>query len=778
MTTFALVLGACLILPLKSLAAEDWSHSGELDNIIEKAIDTQEIPGAVLIVGSKGHTLHRKAYGSRSLVPTSEKMTVDTIFDAASLTKVVATATAIMQLFEQGKIRLNDRVTQYLPEFQGGNSGITVRHLLTHFSGLRPDLDLEPPWSGYDTGIAKAVVDKPAAQPGERFIYSDINYILLGEIVHRVSGQMLDEYAKEHIFKPLHMRNTMFLPSESAGRRIAPTEILPGDKRPLRGIVHDPTSRFMGGIAGHAGMFTTANDLAEFAEMILNLGQRDDTRFLSALTVRKMTEPQSPPDQPVLRGAGWDIDSAFSSTRGELFPVGSFGHTGFTGTSLWIDPTTQTYVILLTNSVHPAVRQAVTSLRARVATATAAGLGIDVQGISLTSYNEAMTGAARMIARNGEVLTGLDVLATQEFAALRGKRVGLITNNTGISRQGSRNIDLMLEGGVNVTALFSPEHGMAAAADSEEIAHTTDITTGIRIWSLYSGANRRPSADMLRDIDVLVFDIQDVGARFYTYMCTMLYAMEEAAGRGIPFAVLDRPNPITGVRVEGPVLDPDLESFIGCFPLPVRHGMTLGEIALMANEQRMIGVELSVIPMKGWARGDWFDSTGLVWVNPSPNMRNLTAALLYPGIAMMEASTNFSVGRGTDSPFEQIGADWINGQQLAGYLNARHVPGIRVYPIRFSPSSSHFSGVVIDGVRFLVTDRNLVSSSRVGLEVAVAIQSLYPGKINWKTNARLIGSRTTLEALQAREDPTTIQASQAAQLDEFLVNREKYLLYR
>lgn len=759
-------------------AAEGWATSEYLDCLIEDAIRQEKIPGAVLVVSHKGRILHRKAYGSRTLVPAPEKMTLDTIFDAASLTKVVATATAIMQLFEQGKVRLNDRVTEYLAEFQGGSSRITVRHLMTHFSGLRPDVDLEPAWSGYATGVAKAMEDKPVAQPGERFIYSDINYILLGEIVHRVSGRMLADYAREHIFEPLGMRNTMFQPPDELRERIAPTEVLPGEQEPLRGVAHDPTTRSMGGISGHAGMFTTASDLVRFAEMILGSGEYLGARVLRPLTVLKMTTPQSPPDQPILRGLGWDIDSAYSTTRGELLPVGSFGHTGFTGTSFWIDPATRTYIILMTNSVHPGIREPIVPLRSKVATATAAALGIDLPRISITSYNETMTGVSRTVARNGEVLTGIDVLAAAKFAELKGKRVGLITNHTGIGRDGSRNIDLMVKDGVELKAIFSPEHGLTGSADTEEIPNARDAATGIPLWSLYNGPNRRPSDAMLKDLDVLIFDIQDVGARFYTYSCTMLYAMEEAAKRKIPFMVLDRPNPITGSRVEGPVLDEDLQSFIGCFPLPLRHGMTLGEIAWMANEERKIGAALTVIPMKGWARGDWFDSTGLLWVNPSPNVRSLNAALLYPGIAMMEGSTNYSVGRGSDAPFEQIGADWMDGKQLSAYLNERRIPGIRVYATRFQPSASHFSGSAIEGVRFVITDRNLLSSVRLGLEVATAIETLYPGRINWTLNERLIGSHSTLEAIRKLEEPTTIQALQAEQLDAFVAKRQKYLLYR
>jgi uncharacterized protein YbbC (DUF1343 family) len=282
---------------------------------------------------------------------------------------------------------------------------------------------------------------------------------------------------------------------------------------------------------------------------------------------------------------------------------------------------------------------------------------------------------------------------------------------------------------------------------------------------------------MLTEVDVLVFDIQDVGARFYTYMCTMLFAMEEAARLRIPFFVLDRPNPITGVHVEGPMLDPALSSFVGCFPLPLRHGMTLGEIATMANVDRAIGAELMVIRMKGWERGDWFDSTGLVWVNPSPNMRSLNAALLYPGVAMLEYSENYSVGRGTDSPFEQVGADWIRGVELARYLNSRKVPGVRAYPTRFQPSSSRFAGAGIEGVRFVITDRDALNSSRFGLELAGALRSLYPGRIDWRSNSRLVGSPSIISALELGEDPRSFGDSEHELLKQFLIKRQQHLLY-
>ncbi len=765
--------------PQAERPAAAFRGSADLDALIAQAIKEDQIPGAVLVVGCRGAVVHRKAYGCRALVPRREAMTVDTIFDAASLTKVVATTPAIMHLFEHGKVRLNDPVTKYLPEFQGGKSDITVRSLLTHFSGLRPDVDLEPVWSGYETGIKKALADVPAGPPGVRFVYSDINFILLGEIVRKVSGATLPQYVRECIYRPLGMNASMFQPAAALRRRIAPTEIVNGGL--LRGIVHDPTTRYMGGVAGHAGLFTTAADLGRFAEMMIGQGTYRGVRIFSAPTVRKFTTPQSPPDQPVLRGLGWDIDSPYSGNRGELFPIGSYGHTGFTGTSLWIDPVSQTYVILLTNAVHPRVRPAITSLRCKVGTVVASALGIAAPGVSLTGYNEAMVGAGvrRTVARNAEVLTGLDAMAVDGFAQLAGRRVGLITNHTGLDREGKRNIDRMVEAGVRLTALFSPEHGIAGQEDRENIGNAKDPATGIPVWSLYSAKSLRPTAEMLRDIDALVFDIQDIGARFYTYTTTMAYGMEAAAERRIPYFVLDRPNPITGAHVEGPLLDAGLKSYIGYFAgLPLRHGMTIGELARMFNAENQLRADLQVVAMKNWQRGDWFDSTGLLWIDPSPNMRSLTAALLYPGVAMLEYSKNYSVGRGTDAPFEQIGADWIRGAELAAYLNSRFIPGIRVYPTRFRPSSSNFAGRMIEGVRFVVTARDAFDSSRLGLEISAAIHKLYPDRIAIDQSAKLIGSRRVMELIQAGGDPREIQQDGEEPLRSFLKLREQYLLYR
>jgi uncharacterized protein YbbC (DUF1343 family)/CubicO group peptidase (beta-lactamase class C family) len=760
----------CAALAARALCAQTFSASPLLDQVIEQAIADGRIPGAVLLIGHKGQIVHRKAYGKRALEPIAEPMTLDTIFDLASLTKVVATTSSLMKLFEEGKFRLNDRVTLHLPEFQGGKSDLTLRNLFTHFSGMPPDLPLTPPWSGYQTGIHMAMLEKPNTAPATHFVYSDINFILLGELVHRLSGKLVSDYAREQIFLPLGMQETMFQPPASLAPRIAPTERSTPNGPPLRGVVHDETARYMGGVAGHAGLFSTAADLSRFCQMLLRHGELDGVHLFGPLTVEKFITPESPADQPILRGLGWDIDSPLSGNRGDLFPIGSYGHTGFTGTSIWIDPVSDTYVILLANSVHPFRRPAITGLRARIATITAAAFGIEAPGIAITGYNETISGAGlrREVERNTLTLTGLDVLADEKFQALKGKRVGLITNSTGVDHTGRRNIDVMRAGGVNLVALFSPEHGFAGAEDRENLGDVTDPATGLKVFSLY-GKTLRPTPEMLRGLDALVFDIQDVGARFYTYETAMAYAMEAAAKAGIAYYVLDRPNPITGVHVEGPLLDRDGLSYVGYFPLPVRHGMTIGELAKLFNGENHIGANLTVVPMKDWQRGDWFDTGDLPWINPSPNMRSLNAALLYPGVAMLEYSKNYSVGRGTDAPFEQIGADFIHGPELAAYLNRRRIPGVRVYVTRFNN---------IEGVRFVITNRDDFDSTRMGLEIAGALQKLYPGKIDFETDKKLIGSEEVIRALTAGDDPRDIQQKMLDRVAEFLTLRDKYLIYR
>jgi uncharacterized protein YbbC (DUF1343 family) len=374
--------------------------------------------------------------------------------------------------------------------------------------------------------------------------------------------------------------------------------------------------------------------------------------------------------------------------------------------------------------------------------------------------------------------TGLDVMVEQQFRQFKGKRVGLITNQTGIDRNGRRNIDLMLEAGVKVVALFSPEHGIEGVEDHENVLSSIDRKTGIHVYSLYEGPNRRPKPEMLKGLDALIFDIADIGVRFYTYETTMAYALEEAARSQVPYYVLDRPDPITGIHVEGPVLSRGNESFIGYFPLPVRHGMTIGELARLFNGENAIHADLTVIPMLGWRRAEWFDATGFQWANPSPNIRNLNQALLYPAVAMLEGSENYSVGRGTDSPFEVVGAEFIRGETLAGYLNRRLIPGLRAYPVRFKPAESHLAGKTIEGVRFVVTNRDVFDAGRFGVELAAALQHLYPGKIAFGADRKLIGSNSLVDGLVKGVAPEDLLKQEEESLTRFEQLREKYLLYQ
>ena len=558
-------------------------------------------------------------------------------------------------------------------------------------------------------------------------------------------------------------------------------------------MVHDPAARRMGGVAGHAGVFSTADDLALFAQALLDGGRG----VLTPATIAKMTAPQQPVNGTVLRGFGWDIDSPLSTNRGELLPVGGYGHTGFTGTSLWIDPATKTYIVLLTNAVHmnvvpPKEKGSAVSLRTKVATAVAAALALDpseaekMRVATITGYNEMQSAARKLAVRNGTVKTGIDVLEETKFAALHPSKggaprsIGLLTNQTGVDSEGRRTIDVLANvSGISLDAIFSPEHGMTGTLDTTDVKNTKDAATGISVYSVYgaSDATRRPPMDVLKRLDAVVIDLADAGARFYTYEATTGYFLEAAAKTRIEVVILDRPNPITGSFVQGPVSDIGQEKFTNYFPEPVRHGMTLGELGKMVNGERHIGARLEVVRMEGWQRGDWFDSTGVGWVSPSPNLRSLNEATLYPGVAMIEG-TNVSVGRGTDTPFEVVGAPWIKSKEFATYLNARAIQSVRFVPIVFTPSSGNFAGERCEGVNLIILDRNTLDSPELGIELASALHKLYPNDFKLERMADLLVNQAVFDAIGTGEDPLRIAEDWQERLDEFVRLREQYLLYK
>ncbi|MBM3832442.1 MAG: DUF1343 domain-containing protein [Verrucomicrobia bacterium] len=749
----------------------------EMDSAILQTVQSNKIPGGVLWLERNGTSYH-KAYGRRALLPAPEPMTEDTIFDAASLTKVVVTAPAIMLLFERGKLALDAPVTTYLPQFGvQGKEGITLRHLLTHTSGLRPGLGASPPWAGYEKGIELACAEKPLNAPGTVFRYSDINFILLGEIVQRASGVRLDQFAANEIFRPLRMVDTSFFPSTNTLPRIAPTERTESEM--LRGKVHDPTARRMGGVAGHAGLFTTAADLARYARMLLNNGSLDGVRILKPETVRFMTSVQSPEAVPSRRGLGWDIDSGYSGPRGKHFPLGSFGHTGWTGTCLWIDPFSKTFWMFLSNRVHPDGAGDVLPLRAALASLAAeAVIGFNFAGAPGALPPRPAPNAASSLTTNRPrtiiVRNGIDVLAQQQFAPLKGVRVGLITNHTGADRERNPTIDLLHKApGVSLKALFSPEHGIRGVLD-EKVSDSVDEKTGLPIFSLY-GATRSPKPGQLKDLDALVFDIQDIGCRFYTYISTMGNCLEAAGNAKLKFFVLDRVNPINGLAIDGPVLNGET-SFTAFHPIPVRHGMTVGELARMFNAERDFKADLSVVALEGWTRDLWFDQTTLPWINPSPNMRSLTGAALYHGVGLLE-TTAVSVGRGTGTPFEVVGAPYIEDVKLCAELNRAGLAGVRFVPIRFTPNASVFKDKLCAGANIVLTDRDRCEVLDIGLTIAQTLHRLYPKDFDLEKFDRLLGHRVTIDAIRAGKSISEIRQTWAIDLDEFKRRRQKYLLY-
>ena len=751
----------------------------KMDRAVLSSIKGKRLPGGVLWL-ERQEEVYRKAYGKRATVPASEAMTVDTIFDAASLTKVVATTPCILKLIEENKLTLEDKASRFLPELTGdpNKAAVTIRHLLTHTSGLLPGIRRGYDWQGHATGIALATSENSFGHAGCDYRYSDINFILLGEIVQRITMQPLSLYAQQSVFDPLGMTDTGFRPANEKLVRIAPTTRME-DGSVLRGVVHDPTARAMGGEAGHAGLFTTAHDLARYTRMILNRGELDGVRVLNPETVKLMQTVQSPEFITARRGLGFDIDSPYAGPRGKIFPRGSFGHSGWTGTSLWIDPFSRTSIIFLSNRNHPSGGN-VLSLRYRLGTLAAQATGFDFRNVTGAlpdlSEKERKKALDRVQRPAGNVLNGIDVLVAEKFGALKDLRVGLITNPSGMSRDRRTTIDLLHAAKeVNLVSLFGPEHGIRGSRDGK-VEDGVDDKTGLPVRSLYAGKDRRkPRQEHLAEIDALVFDMQDIGCRFYTYISTMGLAMEAAEEAGIKFIVLDRINPIGGSKVAGPLRDGE-SKFVAFHEIPVQHGMTAGEIAKLYQSERFPQIDLKVVPLRHWKRSMRFDETGLPWVKPSPNMPNLTAATLYPGLGLLEF-TNLSVGRGTKLPFEIVGAPYIVPEDLADQLTTVELPGLQFIPIHFTPETSMFEGEECGGVRILLKNPARCPSVELGLAMAQALRQLYPAE--WKTEKlnTLLRHPATEHAILNQLPHSSIIAEWQQDLDAFADRRRKHLLY-
>ena len=744
----------------------------QLERIVAAQIDARRLPGAVIIAGDADHVFLRSAFGQRATAPHAEPMTLDTEFDLASLTKVVATTTAVMQLSERARLTLDAPAARYWPAFaSNGKSDVTIRQLLSHTSGLPPDLPLPPAGQGRARMLRDVASARLVAAPGERVIYSDVNFIALGHIVERVTHQSLDAYCREHIFAPLRMHDTMFAPDAAHMARSAPTSL--GSNGAHRGAVHDPVASRMGGVAGHAGLFATADDLARFAQMLLGRG---GARVLAPASIAALAIPASPLSQRPWRGIGWELDAPLAANRDQLPPAGSIGHTGYTGTGLWIDFVSRRFVVILTNRVYPDDSGDARPLRAQVLALLASRspplVTEDVER-RIPSLAASLAAAGRLPLSRGPVSAGIDVLEAEQFRPLAGLSIGLITNRTGFDAQGRRTIDVLAHApGLNLVALFSPEHGMNADRD-EPVADERDPATGLPIHSLY-GTARRFLPETLDGIGALVFDIQDAGVRLFTYETTLGYALEAAATRHIPLFVLDRPDPIGADRFGGPMLDPGRESFTGYYPLPLLPGMTVGELARLFNEERHIGADLRVIAMKGYLRSMRFADTGLGWVPLSPNLRTPPQLEHYPDLALAEG-TNVSVGRGTPDPFGLLGAPWLDGAALADALNAAGA-GARFEPVDFVPTESAWQGVFCHGVRIAGIDPDR-PPGHLGLTMLAVLHALYPDAFDLSAAAAAVGSSAIMTALLGNEGAKGAERLAASTAQGFANVRARYLLY-
>jgi SSS family transporter len=878
--------------------------------LIDDAIQNHHLPGAVLFVGHDNHVVFQHAYGNRKLAgepgldgkpSPAEPMTEDTIFDMASLTKDLATATAVMQLYDAGKLQFDDPIEKYLPAFNpthdATRSKVTLRLLLTHFSGEGPDISLKDPWGlaapdraeGFRRALAAPLANAPAA----KFVYSDINFILLGDLVETLSGQREDDYVREHIFVPLDMSQTRYLPldrlncyaknqivgaafgpmptgnlmvacMDEANRfsskwspydwlpRIAPTthddegnaQTNPHFDMLTRGTVHDPTTRRMGGVAGHAGVFSTAHDVSLYASALLQKLLHNTGPFpVSQATLRLMTQPEQPghslaqlaaaqaasdaaiaagqqgvvpglaPAYPAikgqeLRGFGWDIDTGFSKPRGMIFPIGSFGHTGYTGTTLWMDPISDTYVVLLSNAVHPRGNTPISNLRGQVATAVARALGLTAPGKAVTSPNHA------------RVLTGIDALEQTNFATLKGfHRIGLLTNQNGVDAKGRRTIDQLATlkpQGVELTTLFAAEHGIFGKQDTTSETAETDPATGLHVTSLYGqgAAARHPTHEQLKNLDAIVIDVQDAGVHYWTYESAVGYFLEAADierkqfHHTLTIVVLDRPNPVGGIARQGPTVDANHTSYVAFMAgLPVRHGLTLGELAKYIVATKHLDATLLVVPMQGWQRSMFWADTGIPWINPSPNLRSPQAAILYPALGEIE-STNLSVGRGTEHPFSFFGAGvagaksaagstatgglaasfvapsgaWFRAAEVAAYLTARNIRGVSfaatTEPIAEDANHYPYHGQKIEAVAVTATDPASLDTPELGVEILSALHHLYPTQFNVARAMTLLCNEAAMASLQRGDDPRTIELAWQPDLDTYKLAAAPILIYK
>lgn len=752
----ALALSAWVCLCAWSSAlAEDLSPAARrarlqaIDTVVEQAIARRELPGCVVAIGNRAGDVYTRAYGERT---AGEPMTVDTLFDLASLTKPLVTASAVALLVERGVLSLDQPAADVLPELNTSDKrAITIRQLLLHTSGL-PSVG---PLSLLEAGVTQArarIAAMPLTNaPGRVFDYSDLGYILLGEVIARRTGEPLDRFVARSLFEPLRMRDTHYFVAASDVARTAPTE--QRDDAGIRGVVDDPRAYRLGGVAGNAGLFSTANDVARFARMLLGEGELDGVRALRRESVASMAKPVR--IGSVQRTLGWDVASPYALGRATTFSRAAFGHGGYTGTSLWIDPEHDLYVVILSNRVHSGPLGTLHPLASSVA---------DLAVRALT---------APLASR---VVLGIDLLRQEAYARVRGRKVALLTHDAARDSRGKSTLELLSSAPrVTLLSVLTPEHGLSGRHEGKV---QDQRYRGLTVHSLF-GKTRRPSPQMLSGADLVVIDLVDVGTRFYTYMATVLATLEVAAELDLPVLLLDRPNPIDGVHVEGPLSEPTFVSFVNYHPLPLRHGMTAGELAGFLIAAKGLRTRLSVVRVEGWLRERWSGDEATsrsTWRSPSPNLGTPEQALLYPATALVEG-TNVSVGRGTERAFRVVGAPFIDGPELVSALRAEELAGVHVAATRFRPSVGPYAGKLLPGIELTVVDAASFSAARTGLGLIRALRSLFVPAWDSTRLPLMVANRQTLEGLARGLSTRDLEAGWQSELARFVEQRKHSLLY-
>jgi uncharacterized protein YbbC (DUF1343 family) len=678
----------------------------QLSIALMQAVRVSKGPGAVALVGTRDGIAFHEANGFARTIGGRRQATRDTIYDLASLTKVVATTTAALKLYESGVIDLDQPANEWVPI--PAFARFTVRQLLNHTSGLTAGKPLYKEHKSIDSMLQAYAAMPLVNDPGTRYRYSDAGYKILGKIVELAARDSLDAFCRRAIFDPLGMKDTFFRPPKELWPRIAATEQCAWRGRVVQGEVHDENAYAAGGVAGHAGLFSTAEDLGRFVRGLF------EERILSEATFRAMTQRGQAPFWP-WQGLGWQLDPWSSEVHGYLPARTAFGHTGWTGTCMWADRESGVYAILLGNTCHPS--------RTR-----------RDNGEFRRTFFSAV--ADNVLPNQTNCQTGLDRVVRERFEGLSGKRVALLTNHAATDSLGRHILDVLkLEPNVKLTLLYSPEHGFQGQAEAGE--KVASERGRVPVISLY-GDRKAPSAEELAKVDVFVVDLQDVGARYYTYAATMKACIGACAAVGKDVIVLDRPNPVGGAVLEGPIAN-DGDSLVRYARVPIRHGMTMGELAIFFKQTEFRSSQFSLLvkSLENWSPARLYDECQLPWTPPSPNLPTAETALMYVGTCLFEG-TNLNEGRGTDTPFLVFGAPWLNAAAVIGAIGQADRAGVELEPALYTPRSMpgkaanpRFQDQTCQGIRIRIADPRAARPFHLTVALLRAIRKQHPDTFEW-----------------------------------------------